>query len=91
MPQDLYADVLRRMANPATPPRMRLSKGIHVLLPLDVLASEDALLVPKTEGGRVLFAMPWQGRLLVGTTDDEASLDDPLDVKKKKWRTFWVS
>jgi glycerol-3-phosphate dehydrogenase len=79
-----YADVLRRMANPAAPPRMRLSKGIHVLLPLDVLSSEDALLIPKTEDGRVLFAIPWQGRLLVGTTDDEAKLDDPLDVKKEE-------
>ena len=78
------ADVPRRMANPAAPPRMRLSKGIHVLLPLDVLLSDDALLVPKTEDGRVLFAIPWQGRLLVGTTDDEAKLDDPLDVKKEE-------
>jgi glycerol-3-phosphate dehydrogenase len=79
-----YADVLRRMANPAAPPRMRLSKGIHVLLPLDVLSSEEALLVPKTEDGRVLFAIPWQGRLLAGTTDDEAKLDDPLEVKKEE-------
>lgn len=79
-----YADVLRRMANPAAPPRMRLSKGIHVLLPLEVLSSEDALLVPKTEDGRVLFAIPWQGRLLVGTTDDETSLDDPLEVKREE-------
>ena len=78
-----HADVLRKMANPAAPPRMRLSKGIHVLLPLDVLASEDALLVPKTEDGRVLFAIPWQGRLLVGTTDDETKPDDePLEVNK---------
>ncbi|MGC2266221.1 MAG: FAD-dependent oxidoreductase [Candidatus Acidiferrales bacterium] len=79
-----YADVLRRMANPAAPPRMLLSKGIHVLLPLEVLSSEDALLVPKTEDGRVLFAIPWQGRLLVGTTDDETSLDDPLEVKREE-------
>ncbi len=79
-----HADVLRRMANPAAPPRMRLSKGIHVLLPREALASEDALLVPKTEDGRVLFAIPWQGRLLVGTTDDETSLDDPLEVKKEE-------
>jgi glycerol-3-phosphate dehydrogenase len=79
-----HADVLRQMANPAAPPRMRLSKGIHVLLSHDVLSSEDALLVPKTEDDRVLFAIPWQGRLLVGTTDDETSLDDPLEVKKEE-------
>jgi glycerol-3-phosphate dehydrogenase len=79
-----HADVLRQMAHAAAPPRMRLSKGIHVLLPLEVLSSEAALLIPKTEDGRVLFAIPWLGRLLVGTTDDEVQLDDPLDVKKEE-------
>jgi glycerol-3-phosphate dehydrogenase len=79
-----YADVLRKMANPVAPARLRLSKGIHILLPLDVLSSDDALLVPKTEDGRVLFAIPWQGRLLVGTTDEEAKLDDPLEVKTEE-------
>ena len=49
-----------------------------------MLSSEDALLVPKTEDSRVLFAIPWQGRLLVGTTDDETSLDDPLEVKREE-------
>ena len=79
-----YADTVRQMATPAAPPRMRLSKGIHILLPLEVLSSDDALLVPKTEDGRVLFAIPWHGRLLVGTTDDEAKLSDELYVKKEE-------
>jgi glycerol-3-phosphate dehydrogenase len=77
-----FADTVRRMATPAAMPRMRLSKGIHILLPLEVLSSEDALLIPKTEDGRVLFAIPWYGRLLVGTTDDEARLGDELVVTK---------
>jgi glycerol-3-phosphate dehydrogenase len=77
-----YADTVRQMATPAALPRMRLSKGIHILLPLEVLSSEDALLVPKTEDGRVLFAIPWHGRLLVGTTDDEAKLSDEPFVTK---------
>src|SRR5580700_3600831 len=79
-----YADTVRQMATPAALPRMRLSKGIHILLPLEVLSSEDALLVPKTEDGRVLFAIPWHGRLLVGTTDDEAKLSDELFVQKEE-------
>jgi len=79
-----FADTVRRMATPAALPRMRLSKGIHILFPLEVLASEDALLIPKTEDGRVLFAIPWYGRLLVGTTDDEAKLDDELYVKQEE-------
>src|SRR5277367_565174 len=79
-----FADTVRRMAMPAALPRMRLSKGIHILLPLEVLASDDALLIPKTEDGRVLFAIPWYGRLLVGTTDDEAKLGDELVVTKEE-------
>jgi glycerol-3-phosphate dehydrogenase len=78
------ADTVRRMATPEATPRMRLSKGIHIFLPLEVVSSEDALLVPKTEDGRVLFAIPWYGRLLVGTTDEEAKLDDELYVEKEE-------
>ena len=42
------------------------------------------MLIPKTDDGRVIFAIPWQGRLLVGTTDDEATLDDELVVKHEE-------
>jgi glycerol-3-phosphate dehydrogenase len=41
------------------------------------------LLIPKTEDGRVLFAVPWGGRLLVGTTDEEVSPDAELVVTKQ--------
>jgi glycerol-3-phosphate dehydrogenase len=78
-----YADRIREMAAPGVPPRMRLSKGAHIVLPLDVWPGHDALLIPKTEDGRVLFAIPWAGRLLVGTTDDEVSIDDELCLTKE--------
>ncbi len=79
-----HADVIRRTANPGALPRMRLSKGVHILLPLEILAGEQALLIPKTEDDRVLFAIPWQGRLLVGTTDEETNLEDELYVTKEE-------
>lgn len=73
-----FADGLRHLANPALPPRMRVSKGVHLILPKKILDSETALLVPKTSDGRVIFLIPWQGHTLVGTTDTEAELhDDP--------------
>ena len=72
------ADIMRDMASPGIPKRMRLSKGSHILLPLDLLPSEDAMLIPKTDDGRVLFAVPWMGRLLVGTTEKEVGVDDEL-------------
>ncbi|HME11234.1 MAG TPA: FAD-dependent oxidoreductase [Candidatus Acidoferrum sp.] len=76
------ADVVRGLATPGIPHRMRLSKGSHILLPLEILPSEDALLIPKTEDGRVLFAVPWMGRLLVGTTETEVGVHDELLLTK---------
>ena len=76
-----FADPIRLLANPSLPERLRLSKGVHLLLPLEALQSEAALVVPKTEDGRVIFAIPWLGRLLVGTTDDEAQIADDMVVK----------
>jgi glycerol-3-phosphate dehydrogenase len=77
------SDSIRQLATPALHKRMRPSKGSHILLPLDVFPTEDALLIPKTEDGRVLFAVPWGGRLLVGTTDEEVSPDAELVVTKQ--------
>src|SRR5713101_1380440 len=77
-----YADIIRQMATPGARPRMRLSKGVHILLPLDVLSSRDALLIPRTEDGRVLFAIPWSGRLLLGTTEQEVTVHDELYVTR---------
>jgi glycerol-3-phosphate dehydrogenase len=65
------SDFIRQLASPGAAKRMRPSKGVHLLFPLDGFPDAVALLVPKTEDGRVIFAIPWQGRLLVGTTDDE--------------------
>ena len=64
-----FSDVVRQFASPCAAPRMRPSKGVHIMLPLDGFPDKEALLVPKTEDGRVIFAIPWNGRLLVGTTD----------------------
>jgi glycerol-3-phosphate dehydrogenase len=86
-----FADSIRQLGRPSAPERMRLSKGAHILLPLDLLAPDatsaedgDALLIPKTEDGRVLFAIPWMGRLLVGTTDVEVHDPEQFWVTKKE-------
>jgi glycerol-3-phosphate dehydrogenase len=79
-----FSDAIREMAHPGIEKRLRLSKGVHILLPLDAIASHDALLIPKTDDGRVIFAIPWLGRLLVGTTDDEAQPGDEMLVLKSE-------
>lgn len=76
------SDSIRRMATPALERRMRPSKGAHILLPLEVFPTEDALLIPKTVDGRVVFAIPWGGRLLVGTTEEEVAPDAEVLVTK---------
>ena len=79
----IFADSIRQLANPSLRKRIRPSKGAHILLPLAAFPTEDALLIPKTEDGRVLFAIPWQRRLLVGTTDEEISPGTELVVTKE--------
>jgi glycerol-3-phosphate dehydrogenase len=79
-----FADGIRELAKPGVGRRLRLSKGSHILLPLVAIASKDALLVPKTNDGRVIFAIPWLGRLLVGTTDEDARLHDEMAVKREE-------
>lgn len=81
-----FADQLRRLANPTLPERLRLSKGVHLLLPLEALQSDAALLIPRTDDGRVIFAIPWLGRLLVGTTEDEATLAGEMVVTSQEVR-----
>ena len=76
------ADKIRALANPMLAPRMRPSKGVHLLFPAETFVGTDALLVPHTEDGRVIFAVPWQGRLLVGTTDDEVTPATRMVVTK---------
>jgi glycerol-3-phosphate dehydrogenase len=78
------SDAIRLMATPGAVKRMRPSKGVHILFPLEKFSYGDALLVPKTEDGRVIFAVPWQGRLLVGTTDDEATPETRMAVLREE-------
>lgn len=65
----VFADELRRFDEPAAAPTIAPSQGAHVVLPRTFLPGETALMIPKTADGRVLFAIPWLGRVLLGTTD----------------------
>lgn len=48
---------------------VRPSQGVHIVLDRSFMPGEDALMIPKTDDGRVLFAVPWHDKLVVGTTD----------------------
>lgn len=64
-----FCDEVRRMDDPSTTPILAASQGSHVVLDRSFLPGESALLIPETPDGRVLFAIPWHGHTLVGTTD----------------------
>ena len=75
----VWGDAVRRLADPAAVPRLRPSQGVHVVVDGDFLPGHDALLLPRTGDGRVLFMIPWLGKLLIGTTDTPRAdaPDDP--------------
>jgi glycerol-3-phosphate dehydrogenase len=65
----IFTDETRRLAEPGVEQMMVPSQGIHLVFERSFLVGDTALLVPHTDDGRVLFAVPWHNRTLVGTTD----------------------
>jgi glycerol-3-phosphate dehydrogenase len=59
----------RQGAEPRRKPMVAPSQGLHLLVDREFQTGTHALLVPKTEDGRVLFAVPWLGKTILGTTD----------------------
>lgn len=67
----IWVDAVRRLDArvEAAEDTLLFSQGAHVVVSRDFLPGDRALLVPRTRDGRVLFALPWMGRTLIGTTD----------------------
>jgi glycerol-3-phosphate dehydrogenase len=65
----VYVDALRRLDDAGAQAIVVPSQGAHLVLDQSFLPGRTALLVPRTDDGRVLFAIPWHNRVLVGTTD----------------------
>lgn len=65
----VFADELRQIDDPGGGSVVEPSQGIHIVLDASFLGGETAVMIPKTDDGRVLFAIPWHGRLVLGTTD----------------------
>jgi glycerol-3-phosphate dehydrogenase len=79
----VFGDAVLRMDDPTAEPVISPSQGTHLVLDREFLPGDAAIMVPQTTDGRVLFAVPWHGRVVVGTTDlavDAPSLEPrPLD------------
>lgn len=65
----VFADTVRRMDDPAAPAMIQPSQGVHLVLDRTFLPGDTAIMAPHTDDGRVLFAIPWHNRVIVGTTD----------------------
>jgi glycerol-3-phosphate dehydrogenase len=65
----VFVDALRRLDDPGAAPLLTFSQGAHLVVDRSFMPGSTALLVPRTDDGRVLFAIPWHDHVLVGTTD----------------------
>jgi len=80
-----FCDAVRRLAQPDATPLIAPSQGIHLVFDGSFLPAGAAIMVPHTSDGRVMFAIPWHGHTMVGTTDtpiEEASLE-PLPLEEE--------
>ncbi len=81
----VFANKILKMDQPDIGKMIQPSQGIHLVLDRSFLGGDDALMIPQTSDGRVLFAVPWQGKLVVGTTDtirEKAKLE-PLPLQSE--------
>lgn len=83
----IFSDVMRQKDDPDTQPIVRFSQGVHIVLDKHFQPGNSALMIPKTDDGRVLFAVPWHNKVIIGTTDtpvqsaelEPKALDKELD------------
>ena len=71
----VFVDDILKMNDPEAKKIIRPSQGVHIILDKSFLQGESAIMIPKTSDGRVLFAVPWHDKVILGTTD--TPLDDP--------------
>jgi glycerol-3-phosphate dehydrogenase len=80
-----FSDHVRQLADPHTTPMVAPSQGVHLVFDASFLRGDSAIMVPHTSDGRVMFAIPWHGHTLVGTTDTpltEVSLE-PIPTEQE--------
>lgn len=81
----VFVDKILKLDDPSTPAMVAPSQGVHIVLDKKFYPSDAALMIPKTSDKRVLFAVPWHNRVVVGTTDTPVSeiLSEPLPFREE--------
>ncbi len=65
----VFVDQVRRIDDPQSAPAVTLSQGVHLIVSSEFLQGQSAIMIPHTDDGRVLFAVPWHQAVIIGTTD----------------------
>ena len=65
----VFSDAIMKMDNPFHQNRISPSQGIHLVVDKEFLPGDTAIMIPRTDDGRVLFAVPWHNKIVLGTTD----------------------
>lgn len=81
----VFADEILQMDEPGKRPTVRPSQGVHLVLDASFLQSNCGIMIPKTSDGRVLFAVPWHDKVVVGTTDTlmDCADEEPVALEKE--------
>lgn len=79
----VFTDSIRKMDNDAVEPIMTSSQGLHIVLDNNFLPGKNAIMVPHTDDGRIIFATPWHDKIIVGTTDTPVT-EYPLEPKAQQ-------
>jgi glycerol-3-phosphate dehydrogenase len=76
----VFSDTIQQLDEPGKESTITPSQGIHIVLDKAFLPGTSAIMIPNTDDGRVLFAVPWHQKIIVGTTDTlvDDILSEPL-------------
>ena len=73
----VFVDEIMEMVMPEEKKKVCPSQGVHLVVNSKFLGGESALMIPKTKDGRVLFGVPWHGKVVLGTTDTPLNETSP--------------
>lgn len=81
----VFTDRILSMDNPEHESLISPSQGIHLVVDKEFLPGNTAIMIPKTDDGRVLFAVPWHDKIVLGTTDTpvEDIKEEPVPLKEE--------
>jgi len=81
----VFTDHLMKMDEPGHQPVINPSQGIHLVVDKTFLPGDTAIMIPRTDDGRVLFAVPWHDKIVLGTTDTPVNdiTDEPVPTEEE--------